>query len=79
MGQEPFGNTRTSGDWQDCVPLNQIELVMVPGVAFDRLGGRIGMGKGFYDRALEEFSGVKWHRLLFVKSVRIWCQWSLMI
>lgn len=54
-----LGILEPPGDWQDCVPLNQIELVMVPGVAFDRLGGRIGMGKGFYDRALEEFSGVK--------------------
>jgi 5-formyltetrahydrofolate cyclo-ligase len=27
-------------------------LVLVPGVAFDREGARIGSGKGFYDRAL---------------------------
>ncbi|MEO8206855.1 MAG: 5-formyltetrahydrofolate cyclo-ligase [Chthoniobacterales bacterium] len=30
----------------------EISLVVVPGLAFDRDGGRMGRGKGFYDRAL---------------------------
>jgi len=29
-------------------------LVLVPGLAFDRKGNRIGRGKGFYDRFLDE-------------------------
>lgn len=31
-------------------------IMLVPGVVFDRNGGRIGMGKGFYDRYISSHS-----------------------
>ena len=34
------------------VEVSELDLVMVPGTAFDADGGRMGQGKGYYDRLL---------------------------
>jgi len=32
------------------IPVQQVNLAIIPGIAFDERGGRIGYGTGFYDR-----------------------------
>jgi len=39
--------------------LNALDLALVPGVAFDLSGRRLGRGQGFYDRLLALASGIK--------------------
>jgi 5-formyltetrahydrofolate cyclo-ligase len=46
---------------RDCpvIPLNRLDFVAVPGVAFTVDGRRLGRGKGFYDRLLASVCGIK--------------------
>lgn len=36
----------------ELIPVEELDVVVVPGVVFDRVGHRLGYGRGFYDRAL---------------------------
>jgi 5-formyltetrahydrofolate cyclo-ligase len=41
------------------IPWARFDLALVPGMAFDLRGNRMGRGRGFYDRILEQIQGVK--------------------
>lgn len=49
--EEPTGS--------ETVDPSEIELVVVPAVAYDRRGNRLGRGKGFYDRFLKSTKATK--------------------
>ena len=63
-------NIRIPAEPYDIIDPCDLDLILVPGAGFDRQGGRMGMGNGYYDRFLKElspstFMGVCW-------TVQLW-------
>lgn len=46
-------------DGDDICDMSRIEMVVVPAVAYDHRGNRVGRGKGYYDRLLRDTKAVK--------------------
>ena len=41
------------------ISIEEIEIILVPGLAFDKTGARMGFGKGYYDKLLETRKAIK--------------------
>lgn len=60
--QTPFKKGAFSVKEPQCdtiADVSNIDVVLVPGIVFDKIGGRIGFGKGCYDMLLKNTNAVK--------------------
>ena len=57
LERHPFGMDEPAPDLP-VIPAQKIELALVPGLAYDRNGWRLGYGGGYYDRFLRNMDGI---------------------
>lgn len=48
-----WGILEPSSNLQDAININDLDIIILPLVAFDCTGNRVGMGKGYYDKTLK--------------------------
>lgn len=59
MSKGMFGIEEPVADTGKEIPVASLAGVVVPGLAFDRRGYRLGRGQGFYDRLFQNYKGIK--------------------
>ena len=55
MLKNKFGIWKPKLNVQNVLPLDELDILFTPLVAFDKQGNRLGMGGGFYDRTLQHW------------------------
>ncbi len=55
MVKNKYGIPEPELDVRNVIPLQNIDILFTPMVAFDIKGNRLGMGGGYYDRTLQEY------------------------
>lgn len=56
--QGPFGVQEPSGD-SPAIDVAELNGLLIPGLGYDHRGYRLGRGRGFYDRSLQEARGLR--------------------
>ena len=62
------------GIWEPLTPIEEAEvpqIIIVPGLAFDRNRGRVGHGKGFYDRFFERHNATICMKIALAFEVQV--------
>lgn len=57
LRRHPYGMLEPDPNWPRVLPEN-VNLALIPGVAFDQRGVRLGYGGGYFDRLLTRLPGV---------------------
>ena len=70
MLKNKFGIWEPKLNVQNVLPLDELDILFTPLVAFDRQGNRLGMGGGFYDRTLQH-----WQKYSFI-PLQHWQKYS---
>lgn len=52
----PEGILEPDADRCKTVPVDRVDIAIIPGIAFDEKGGRIGIGNGYYDRLIPKLA-----------------------
>ena len=65
MTENKYGILEPILDVTQVCPINQLDILFTPLVAFDNTGARLGMGGGFYDRTL-----ARWYKEQVASTVK---------
>lgn len=68
-GETEVGSFGISEPTGKALELSSADLILLPALAVDKSGNRLGKGKGFYDRALAEVTGIPKYAVVFDSEI----------